>query len=97
MPPRSDHCKLAYAVLLERTAQYPPPAVIEKAAVPATSWSPVMQLPHWLILAGCLLVLGGVLGLLLTRKPGATERSAPGLFDGDNDGDQLEEPSGSAQ
>ena len=48
-----------------------------------------MQLPHWLILAGCLLVLGGVLGLLL-RKPRATEASAPGLFDGDHDGDQRE-------
>ena len=49
-----------------------------------------MQLPHWLILAGCLLVLGGVLGLLLTQKPRAIERSAPGLFDGDHDGDQRE-------
>jgi len=61
-----------------------------KGGGPATSWSPVIQLPHWLILAGCLLVLGGVLGLLLTGKPGATERSAPGLFDGDHDGDQRE-------
>lgn len=53
---------------------------------------PLLELPHWLMIAGALLVLAGLVGLAFGRKKEAEAKVEPEVLPGDVDSWRDDQP-----